>query len=70
MFLYGNRLSNLNPMTVDGSKTRVILSERAQAYLASLSTLRLLEPHDAWFHYTVDISDVDDTFQVCELDLY
>lgn len=70
MFQYGNRLSNLNPMTVDGSMTRVILSERAQAYLASLSTLRLLEPHDAWFLYTVDICDSADTLQVCGFYLY
>jgi hypothetical protein len=71
MFQYGDRLSNLDPMTVgDASMSRNILSERAKAYLASLSALRLIEKDQAWFPYTVEIESVDDSLQVFEKFLY
>ena len=70
MFQYGNRLSNLNPRTVgDADTSRYILSERAKAYLASLSALRLIEKDNAWFPFTVEIDDVV-SFQVCNVDLH
>jgi len=57
MFQYGNRLSNLNPQ--DAETRRYILSERAKAYLASSSALRLIEKEKAWFPHTVEMENVD-----------
>ena len=65
MFQYGKRLSSLNPMTIaDLSQAHIIVSEQAQAYLVSLSTLRLLELPNAWFSYSIGIEEAEAYLQV------